>query len=568
MLEAMPPASRSFTRRRAILAGGVAAVLVVAGLGIRGIGEGGPQPEPGSSSAMESSLPSFPSVAPLAPGSTPQAAATIPLVKPGFPFIGDATWQLSRPSSRALLIEGFASAPSYLPGQQLRLAVSTSAGSYDVSIFRVSGEAPEASPFEVVARLPGQPGGLQAGPVVDPITKMVSAPWSYSTTFAIPTDWPSGVYLARLESDQHAQSYVPFVVRSARPTRFLVVSNALTWQAYNTWGGSSLYTTTVGQPLAGVTRALAVTFDRPYASNGGAGQLFSLELPMIAWMERQRLDVSFTTDYDLSMNPDTQPLPRVVIFNGHGEYWGVPLRRWLERHVLQQGDLNVGSFAANTGYWPVVLSGVGAGEGRVVTCYKNGPIPGKQAVPSADPGGSIGPSEMPPDSGSGDEQVGSGSPVGTFPPAGPYVGPYIGSYLTQSLLGVSYEHVTTAMAEYLLANPVPEPSVLAGTGLAPGSPLGFFAGGEVDAVDRGAGVADVAAGTAGGVVAEAYGIPSRNGGTSTAEAVYRSLASGARVFASGTFYWGWALDPGFAAAHDVTPGFERLTLNLLALLGG
>ena len=54
---------------------------------------------------------------------------------------------------------------------------------------------------------------------------------------------------------------------------------------------------------------------------------------------------------------------------------------------------------------------------------------------------------------------------------------------------------------------------------------------------------------------------------SPAEAVYRSLANGAQVFASGTFYWGWALDPSFAAEHNVTPDFERLTLNLLSLLG-
>jgi hypothetical protein len=49
----------------------------------------------------------------------------------------------------------------------------------------------------------------------------------------------------------------------------------------------------------------------------------------------------------------------------------------------------------------------------------------------------------------------------------------------------------------------------------------------------------------------------------TAEAVWRELPSGGRVFASGTFYLGWALDPAFAASHDVPAGFGRLTLNIL-----
>jgi hypothetical protein len=32
--------------------------------------------------------------------------------------------------------------------------------------------------------------------------------------------------------------------------------------------------------------------------------------------------VSFTTDYNLSIDPAAQPLPGTVIFNGHDEYWG------------------------------------------------------------------------------------------------------------------------------------------------------------------------------------------------------------------------------------------------------
>jgi hypothetical protein len=27
--------------------------------------------------------------------------------------------------------------------------------------------------------------------------------------------------------------------------------------------------------------------------------------------------------------------------------------------------------------------------------------------------------------------------------------------------------------------------------------------------------------------------------------------------------WGWALDPRFGVSHDVSPGFGRLTLNIL-----
>lgn len=52
----------------------------------------------------------------------------------------------------------------------------------------------------------------------------------------------------------------------------------------------------------------------------------------------------------------------------------------------------------------------------------------------------------------------------------------------------------------------------------------------------------------------------------TAEAVWRELASGGRVFSAGTFYWSWALDPTWGPEHHVPPGFGRLTLNILHFL--
>ncbi len=590
------------TPRRRTLAGLAAVAIAIGALvGTVGVLTRTEQPTPAGPPTFPP-IPSFPSVAVLPPGATPGLAATIPLDRPVFPYVGDAPWQLHQLRGGGRLIEGFASRPSYLPGETLRFAVSTTAATYAVTIFRVSGTAPAASPFVEVVRLASQPGGRQGAPIVDPVTRMVRAPWTFTTSLAIPSDWPSGMYLARLESGENVQSYVPFVIRSRVATRYLLVSSALNWQAYNPWGGSDLYMTKVGQPIPGVNRALAVSFDRPYAADGGAGQLFFLELPMIAWMERQGLDLSFTTDYDLSVAPEAQPLPRAVIFNGHSEYWGVPLRLWLERHVLQAGDMGLGVFAADTGYWPVALLGTGADGPRTVTCYKNGPLPGGPADGGPTAGGptdaGMGASEPvaanpegsnPP----GFENEGAvGAAIASFPPYGPYLGPYVGRFQARSLFGVAYQHVTTAMGAYTLRDPVPEPALLAGTGIEPGSPLGFLAGGEVDAT---VGATPGPAGASGGVsgsggasaqpsgagsgpsaasqgpasapiVAGAYGIPSRGGTTSSAEAVYRVLPNGARIFASGTFYWGWALDPRFAAGHDVVAGFGRLTRNILELL--
>ena len=346
--------------------------------------------------APATGLPTLPPVTlgatppPLAPGATPNpsfagSADTIPLeTRPEFQYEGARPWQIQSRSEPGRLIEGFASAPSYFAGESLKLAVSTTAPRYAATIWRVSGREPAESPFVKVATIEPRAGRQQAPPVIDPVTKMVRAPWEYTTTFAIPADWPSGVYLVRLDSTEGAQSYVPFVIRSRQATRFLVVSSALNWEAYNEWGGSSVYVTRIGEPLPGVTRAYAVSFDRPYATDGGAGQLFFLELPLVSWLERQGLDVSFTTDYDLSNDPASQPLPAAVIFNGHDEYWGVPLYDWLDSHVTA-GNMGVAILAADTGYWPVTLGDPTPDGPRDFICLKNGPVPPSMRPPGQTP---------------------------------------------------------------------------------------------------------------------------------------------------------------------------------------
>jgi hypothetical protein len=511
-------------------------------------------------------------------------ADTMPLDTPRFRYTGSLPWQIAHRPDATHVLEGYASRPSYLPGETLRLAVSTTAPSYDVSIWRVSGTAPVASPFVRVASMHDQPGERQPPPTVDPVTKMVAARWPFTLSFPIPTTWKSDIYLVRLSSSEGVQSYVPFVVRSPTAHRYLVVSNAMNWEAYNRWGGSSVYWSAVGQPAPGVSRALAVSFDRPYASDGGAGQLFFLELPLVSWMLRQHLDVAFTTDYDLSLNPDAQPMPKVVVFNGHDEYWGVPLYQWLDRHVNQLGDVSLAMLAADTGYWPVTFTHPTADGPRDLLVFKNGPVPAAFAstgdagtgVPGAS--SSPGASAMVESPAPGDIEERSTHVLWVIPPSGPYVGSLPG----QPIFGVHYQGVTTVLGRYSLGGLGPAPStgssdtataptlarLLAGTGLSAGGSLGFIAGGEVDGVERDPAWQGPQGGRYDRPFAVAEAVPGRAGWRWTAEAVWRELPDGARVFSSGTFYWGWALDPAWGKAHEVPTGFARLTANILSWLAG
>ncbi len=537
----------------------VAVVLLAIGIGAlspRSPGPYGATPEGGSLPISTGGI-----VQPSGPGQTAVIAAdNVPFSRPTFEFQGPQNWQIHVPPTPSKVLQGYASRPSYLPGDTLRLAVSTSAPRYALSIWRVSGRESVDGPFAHVASSTDLPGTLQPGPTVDPATKMVTARWAYTYSFAIPASWPSGMYLARLASSEGVESYVPFVVRSPVAHSVLVVVGALNWEAYNDWGGSSLYGTNVGEPAAGVHRALGVSFDRPYATDGGAGQLFFLELPFMSWIERQGLDVAYTTDYDLSLAPDSQPLPNVVVFNGHDEYWGPPLYQWLDAHIAA-GDMGVAQFAADTGYWPISFGGPSADGPRDFMCFKDGPVPAALLPPGQTPDPSEAPGATPPP-GDIEERSGAG-----FQALGP-TGPYTGSFADQPLFGVRYRGITSALGRYSLLASGADPRLLEGTGLATGASLGFIAGGEVDGVYPAAEWWGPLGGAYDHRFAVAADVPGREPSRSwTAEAVWRELPSGGQVFSSGTFYWGWALDPKWGSRYQVPPGFGRLTLNILRFLG-
>jgi hypothetical protein len=146
-------------------------------------------------------------------------------------------------------------------------------------------------------------------------------------------------------------------------------------------------------------------------------------------------------------------------------------------------------------------------------------------------------------------------------------GTYLGSFADEPIFGVRYRGVTTALGRYTLATGGGDPRLLAGTRLAPGSSLGFIVGGEVDGVYPFSEWWGPLGGRYDHVFAEAVDIPGRAGRRWTADAVWRELPSGARVFSAGTFYWGWALDAAWAGDYDVSPDLGLLTQNILRFLG-
>ena len=122
----------------------------------------------------------------------------------------------------------------------------------------------------------------------------------------------SGVYIARLvRDDTGGASQIPFVVRDdAASSDMLVRTSDATWQAYNKYGGNSLYSCTVAVP-ARATRdaykgAFSVSYNRPFdgtiTQDSGRSYLFYAEYQMIRFIERNGYDASYTSQADVAAN--------------------------------------------------------------------------------------------------------------------------------------------------------------------------------------------------------------------------------------------------------------------------
>ena len=176
---------------------------------------------------------------------------------------GTSAWRLA-PGTRPGTIEGYADRVSAVAGESVGLFVSTTELTFQVEAYRMGFYQGQGA--RRVWTSGPIPGIEQARPDRDAATNMVEARWSKSLAFDVDDTWPPGADLLKLVADGVAQRYVPLTVRDDESIAAIVVqSSVTTWQAYNHWGGYSLYEGGSGFG-SDERRARVVSFDRPYAA--------------------------------------------------------------------------------------------------------------------------------------------------------------------------------------------------------------------------------------------------------------------------------------------------------------
>ena len=277
---------------------------------------------------------------------------------------GTAGWQLTHPGPEHA-IEGFADKVSVAPGESVRLFVSTTAALYTVTAFRIG--AYEGSDALSVWTSPPQPGTQQPPAAVQEPTHTVVAPWQPSLSLST-AGWVPGDYLLRLDAASGAQQYVPLTVRTPSNAGRLVMVNAVTtWQAYNQWGGYSLYKGPDGRRQ---TRSRAVSFDRPYQqAMSGAGQFFQFELAAVRVAEHAGIPLGYATDVDLHADPHLLDGARAVLTLGHDEYWSTAMRQ--AATAARDRGTNLAFLGGNEVYRHIRFAPTSLGDNRLEINYKS-----------------------------------------------------------------------------------------------------------------------------------------------------------------------------------------------------
>lgn len=259
-----------------------------------------------------------------------------------------------------LFVEGYTGQVSYAPGEEVTLCVSCAGASFSVEITRIGARSERVWSEE---NIPGK-----VYPVPDNASSH-GCQWPVAVTVKIPPEWRSGYYHVALRTRDHGGGFTHRSTRTAEGQCFFILRNggkppkakillqlsANTYNAYNNWGGFSLY----AYNGRGGNQGHRVSFERPPAS-----QFNTWEQPFVEWAEGHGFAMDYIANSDLEFHPEELEGRSLVLSVGHDEYWSAPMRDTLEKFITAGG--NAAFFSGNVCCWQVRSED----RGRALTSWK------------------------------------------------------------------------------------------------------------------------------------------------------------------------------------------------------
>ena len=488
--------------------------------------------------------------------------------KPGTP---QSVWQVD-PGEDFTLIQGFTTSISTNIGGTVDFKINnqTGNGNYQINIYRLGYYGGDGA--RLVGTIDHQSSNpiVQPAPLTDPAAGIVDAGnWQITDYWNLPADAISGVYVANIVSGSQVFQ-IPFVVKNESSTSDIVFqTDDETWQAYNGWGGASVYT---GDGPAPTGAAYAVSYNRPITTRDGTDPAFSpngsqneagpqdtvfgAEYSAIYWLEQNGYDVSYIAGLDTATNGSLLLAHKIFMDAGHDEYWTD--NQVANVQAAANAGVNLAFLSGNEIFWQTrfepSIDGSGTANRTLVT-YKD-----SHFGTVIDPNGTgTGTFEAPPNMG------GAAMPSNTLTgtvfqvdanPVEPITIPY-GETLLRFWRNTSVANTapgqTATLAPYL---------------------LGYEWDSSPDNGFRPVGLVNLSATTLFEPTAynTAFGNVDTSGTVTHNLVEYRDPTSGALVFGAGTVFWSWGLadqadSTAYGAPSAPDPNVQQAMVNLFADMG-
>ena len=471
-------------------------------------------------------------------------------------------WQVSGAGDST--IQGFATSMSVNAGETENFKISTPAKSYHIDILRVGYYQGNGARKVVSGMLP-----TATLPQTQPACRNDTAPtglidcgnWAVSASWTVPSTAVSGLYLAHLvRNDTGGDSLIPFVVRNdASHSDIVFQTSDEAWEAYNTYGGNSLYQCTVncppGNPEA-YKGADKVSYNRPWhsgADDNGASWFMYAEYPMIRFLEANGYDVSYISGLDVATRGSLLLNHKAFLSVGHDEYWSGDQRA----NVLaaRNAGVNLAFFSGNEVFWKTrwesSIDGSNTPDRTLVT-YKEThyDAPTDPQDPPTWTGSWMDPRFSPPADGGQPQNALTGQlftvNVGTTDITVPATYSKLRFWRSTRVASLASGQSTTLDA---------------GTGT-----LGYEWDVDADNGFRPPGLMDMSSTTdASAQPFTDYGSQTTTASTTHHLTLYRA-PSGALVFGAGTVQWTWGLDSANPSGNTDT-AMQQATVNLFADMG-
>ncbi len=507
----------------------------------------------------------------VAPVSNPIACENS---KPG---LKPSEWQIEGIGDET--IQGFSTQQSVDVGHTINFKIKTNARAYHVNIIRLGwygGDGarmiePNIQPSAALPQTQPSCKWTEATGLID------CGNWGISASWNVPSTAVSGLYIAQLvRNDTGGKSDIFFVVRDDESDAPIVLKTSdATWEAYNAWGGNSLYS--CAEKLCppsppgkrepeGYKAAFAVSYNRPFdgtlKTDYGQSDPFYAEYQMIRFLERNGYNMTYISSPDVDERGALLKNHKLFISSAHDEYWSGSERANVE--TAREAGVNLAFFSGNEVFWKTRWGPSTAGEAlpdRTLTCYKETHF--NEEVDPQEPASAT--------SSWADPRFKAG---GAGKPANSLTGQY---FLANAGTADIKVPGTFAKDRFWKSTAVANLSPTQTLTLSPGTgTLGYEWDVDADNGFRPAGRISLSSTTVNGVQTFTdYGTQVAENQIATHSLSLYRAPSGALVFGAGTVQWSWGLDNTNAWEQPATdptenppdPTMQQATVNLLAEMG-